>query len=82
MIYYTLHAQSALAKRHLDRSLVEQILAAPSWIEADKVDPELERAFGRSSPGTQWIRVVFRKLPNGDMLVVTVHPDRDAVAQV
>ncbi len=79
VVKLTIHARQALSKRGITEVLVEEILARPEWEVRDKRDPSLTRAFGQKSFDSQWIRVVFRILEDGDILVVTVHPDRDAV---
>jgi hypothetical protein len=78
-IYWTHHALKALEKRDLSTNEVAEILAMPDWIIPDPKDPALSRAFGRHIGIDQWVRVVFRQLNIDDMLVITVHPDRDAV---
>jgi hypothetical protein len=78
VIYYSLHAQAALEKRANGRSKIEEVLQSPVWLEPDKNGPDVQRAFGRDNALGHWIRVVFRKLSNDDILVITVHPDRDA----
>jgi hypothetical protein len=78
-VVWTHHARSALVKRGLDESEIVRILGSPTWIVPDHSDASLKRAFGKHIGIDQWIRVVFRNLAKDDILVVTVHPDRDAL---
>jgi hypothetical protein len=78
-VLWTHHASLALEKRGLAAGEIVTILSDPSWSVADPNDPTLMRAFGKISSANHWIRIVFRQINKDDKLVVTVHPDRDAV---
>jgi hypothetical protein len=78
-VLWTHHGVVALEKRGLIADDVIAILLSPAWIVPDPKDTALSRAFGKTPSSDQWIRVVFRKINIDDILVVTVHPDRDAV---
>lgn len=77
-VLWTHHAVLALEKRNLAADDIVAILLLPDWIVPDTKDATLSRAFGRTPFADQWIRVVFRKINKDDILVITVHPDRDA----
>jgi uncharacterized DUF497 family protein len=81
-ILWTHHAVVALEKRGLAADEVVAILLDPEWVVTDPKDATLSRAFGKTASGDRWIRVVFRQTNKDDILVITVHPDRDAVPPV
>jgi len=72
------HAQEALDQRNLAFGWVERALAAPDFSHPDPNDPALTRSFKAiEEAGGRIFRVVHR--PDGnDIVVVTVHFDRNA----
>jgi hypothetical protein len=78
-VFWTHHAVIALEKRKLAADDIVMILLSPVWVVTDPKDSGLLRAFGKTSEVDQWIRVVFRQINKDDMLVIMVHPDRDAI---
>jgi Domain of unknown function (DUF4258) len=78
MLRLTKHAEEAVEKRELAVAWIERTVAAPDFTHVDPQDPMLTRSFKAiDEAGGRILRVVHR--PEGaDILVVTVHFDRDA----
>ena len=77
MIVLSKHAQEAVEKRYLPLEWIERTLAAPDFTHPDR-DPTLTRSFKAiDEAGDRILRVVHRPQGN-DILIVTVHFDRDA----
>jgi hypothetical protein len=81
-ILWTHHAVVALEKRGLAADDVLAILLDPEWGATDSKDATLSRAFGKTASDDYWVRVVFRQMNKDDILVITVHLDRDTVPPV
>lgn len=79
MIRYRPHALEAMQKRELPREWVEATLTAPDWVETDPRHPGRFRAYKAIAElGGRVLRVVHWR-EGDDVIVLTVHPDRDAV---
>ena len=78
MIRLTKHAAEAMQARTIPIEWVEQTLARPDWTTTDPRHFDRMRAFKAIAElGGRVLRVVFR--PDvADMVVITVHPDRNA----
>jgi hypothetical protein len=77
MIVLSRHAEESVEKRNLQLGWIEQVLATPDFTHPDP-DPALTRSFKAiDEAGGRILRVVHR-LQGNDILVVTVHFDRDA----
>ena len=78
MIVLTKHAEEAVEKRKLALDWVDRTLTTPDFTHADPDDPTLTRSFkGIVEAGGRILRVVHRPEGN-DIVIVTVHFDRDA----
>ncbi len=78
MIRLTKHADEAVEKRNLDLDWIDRAVAAPDFTDVDPHDPALTRSFKAiDEVGGRILRVVHRPEGN-DIVVVTVHFDRDA----
>jgi len=55
---YSLHAETVIRQRNLDKRWIELTVSAPDWREADPADSEIERCY-RSIPerGGRYLRV-------------------------
>jgi hypothetical protein len=78
MIRLTTHAAEAMETRRIPLEWVEDTLLKPDWTKPDPRHPERTRAYKSIAAfGNRILRVVYR--PDGaDIVVITVHPDRDA----
>jgi hypothetical protein len=78
MTRFSVHAETMLAERGIDREWAERILAAPEWEEPDPAGPPTKRAFGAIPEARgKILRVVYTELA-GEKRVVTVFFDRRA----
>jgi hypothetical protein len=78
MIVLTKHAEEAIEKRNLALDWIERTVATPDFIHADPDDPTLTRSFKAIDEADgRTLRVVHRAERN-DIVIVTVHFDRDA----
>jgi hypothetical protein len=79
-IIFSEHALRRLAERAILRRWVELVISEPDWIMPDPKEPALTRAY-KSLPeaGGRVLRVVYSRTAEGDVLVVTAFPDRDAM---
>jgi hypothetical protein len=77
MLILTRHAREAIEKRLLDLEWIERTIAAPDFTHRDP-DPTLTRSFKAiDEAGRRILRVVHRPA-DADIVVITVHFDRDA----
>ena len=78
MIRLSKHAEEAVEKRNLALEWIERTISAADFSRVDPNDPTATRSFETiAEAGGRILRVVHR--PDGnDILVVTVHFDRDA----
>ncbi len=59
-IKYTLHAETAIRERGLDKAWVEKVARTPEWREDDPSNPDVERRFGAiPERGDRILRVVI-----------------------
>jgi Domain of unknown function (DUF4258) len=77
-IKYSLHARRRLAARNISEAVIEAVIVQPDWETTDPSDLQLTRAFKWISNTDQVLRVVYRRLADGDVLIVTAFPDRKA----
>jgi hypothetical protein len=78
MLILTKHAEEAFEKRKLDPDWIDRTVEAPDFVHADPDDPTLTRSFRAiDEAGGRILRVVHRPKGN-DIVIVTVHFDRDA----
>ena len=75
-VLFTLHAETVLRQRHLQREWVERVVRAPEWV--DKSGDEPERRF-RALPERDGrvLRVVCVET-SADIRIITAFLDRDA----
>ena len=72
------HAAEAIQKRDLAFDWIDRAITAPDFTDTDPHDPVLIRSFKAiDEAGGRVLRVVHRPEGN-DILVITVHFDRDA----
>ena len=77
-IVLTRHAQTKMDERRILKSWVESIVQRPQWIEADPLDPDLERRFGSVAEfGERILRVVCVET-DSTIRIVTATFDRGA----
>ena len=78
MIRLTRHAQESIDKRQISVDWIDRTIAAPDFTAPDPHDPSLTRSYKAiDEVGGRILRVVHR--PEGDdIVIVTVHFDRDA----
>jgi hypothetical protein len=78
MIRLTKHAQEAIDKREIAMAWVERAIVAPDFARADPRRPAVNRSYKSiSEAGGRILRVAHS--PDGDdILVITVHFDRNA----
>lgn len=78
MIKLTKHAAEAMETRSIPLPWVEATLVEPDWTDTDPRHPECCRSFKVIADfGGRILRVVYR-LDGSDIIVITVHPDRNA----
>ena len=78
-IRLTNHARKRLAQRNIRPEWVERTLVARDWVTPEPSDPRLARAYKRLSEiSGRVLRVVYFEQSNGEILVITAFPDRDA----
>lgn len=78
MIRLTRHAQEAIDKRQISVDWIDRTIVAPDFTMPDPDDPSLTRSFKAiGEAGGRILRVVQRPEGN-DIVIVTVHFDRDA----
>jgi len=78
VIRYRPHADEAIRTRGLAREWVADVVTTPDWTETDPDHPDRMRSY-KAIPalGGRILRVVHW-LEGDDIVVLTVHPDRDA----
>jgi len=78
MTRFTIHAETMLAERGIDREWAERALANPEWEEPDPTGPDKKRAFGSiPEAGGKILRVVYN-VEAGEKRVITLFFDRRA----
>ena len=78
MILLTKHAEEAVEKRKIALDWIERTVAMPDFSDIDPDDPTLTRSFKAIDEASgRFLRVVHRPEGN-DIVIVTVHFDRDA----
>jgi Domain of unknown function (DUF4258) len=78
MIRLTRHAEEAVEKRNIALDWIDRTVAMPDFNAIDPGDPTLTRPFKAiGEAGGRILRVVHRAEGN-DIVIVTVHFDRDA----
>ena len=78
MIRLTRHAQQAIDKRQIPFDWIDRTIARPDFTDVDPHDPALTRSYKAiGEAGGRILRVVHRPEGN-DIVIVTVHFDRDA----
>lgn len=76
---YTRHAEERRVKYTLTKEEVENIILHPEWTEVQRDSEDVTRAFGRpTSQPDKYFRVPHRYETEDLIIVITVHPDRDA----
>lgn len=77
-IRYTAHALRVIKERELEKAWVEETARAPSWVEVDPVDEEVERRFKAISARQERIlRVAVVEMPE-EMRIISAFLDRRA----
>ena len=79
MIRYRPHAEEAIRARGLAREWVEAVVTQPDWTEIDPRHPERTRSYKAMDALDGRILRVVHWLEGADVVVLTAHPDRDAV---
>jgi hypothetical protein len=78
MIRLTRHAAEAMEIRSIALAWIEATLRSPDWSDIDPRYPDRHRSFKAIDDfGGRVLRVVYR-LDGPDIVVITVHPDRNA----
>jgi hypothetical protein len=77
MIILSKHAEEAVEKRNLRFDWIERVLAEPDFAHPDP-DPTLTRSFKAIVEARGKILRVVHRPEGNDILVVTIHFDRDA----
>jgi hypothetical protein len=78
MIRRTKHAEEAIEKRKIALDWIERAIAMPDFTGPDPSDPALTRSYKAiDEAGGRILRVVHRP-DTDDIVIVTVHFDRDA----
>jgi Domain of unknown function (DUF4258) len=78
MIRLTRQAEEAIEKRNIALDWIDRTIAMPDFTAIDPGDPTLIRSFKEiGEAGGRILRVVHRAEGN-DIVIVTVHFDRDA----
>ncbi len=78
MLILTKHAEEAIEKRNLALDWINRTVAIPDFSRSDPDDPTLTRSFEAiGEAGGRILRVVHRPEGN-DIVIVTIHFDRDA----
>jgi Domain of unknown function (DUF4258) len=78
MIRLTRQAEEAIEKRNIALDWIDRTIAMPDFTAIDPGDPTLIRSFKAiGEAGGRILRVVHRAEGN-DIVIVTVHFDRDA----
>jgi hypothetical protein len=78
VIRYLPHAEEAMAKRGISLEWVADALATLDWTDTDPRYPERHRSFKAIAEYGGWILRVVHCREGSDIVVPTVHPDRDA----
>ncbi len=76
MLHYTEHARRRMAKRQLQPEWVERVVASPTRIEPDEVDPALEHRLGVVPELANRVLRVIVSIEEPKR-VITVHLDRN-----
>jgi hypothetical protein len=78
MLRLTKHAEEAIEKRNIALDWIDRAIAMPDFSGPDPNDPALTRSYKEiDEEGGRILRVVHR--PDADdIVIVTVHFDRDA----
>ena len=78
MMRLTRHAEKAVEKRNIALDWIDRAVAMPNFTGPDPTDPALTRSYKAiDEAGGRILRVVHR--PDADdIVIVTVHFDRDA----
>jgi hypothetical protein len=77
MLIPTIHAREAVEKRVLNSEWIERAIATPDFTHPDP-DPTLTRSFKAIVEAAGRILRVVHRPEGNDILVVTVHFDRNA----
>jgi hypothetical protein len=78
MIILTKHAQEAIDKRSLVLDWIERTVATPDFTHPDPNDRTLHRSFKAIDDAAGRLLGVVHRPEGNDILIVTVHFDRDA----
>jgi hypothetical protein len=77
MLILLRHAEEALDKRLLQLDWIERTITSPDFVQPDP-DPTLTRSFKAIDEFGGRIPRVVHRAEGADILIVTVHFDRDA----
>lgn len=77
-IRFTAHAETVIQARAIERAWVTNVLRSPTWREADRYDPSLERAFAPVAERQgRYLRVVYGETGT-EFVTITAFFDRNA----
>ncbi len=81
MVRYLPHAKEAMTKRGLRPEWVEDTIVSPNWTDSDPRHPGRIRSFKSIAAIEVRVPRVVHWLEGPDIVVLTVHPDRNALMQ-
>jgi hypothetical protein len=78
MLRLTKHAEEAILKRNLALDWIDRAISSPDFTDTDPHDPALTRSFKAIVEADGRVLRVVHRPEGNDILVITVHFDRDA----
>lgn len=77
-LHFTLHAETVISERQLDRSWIELAVREPDWHEADPAGPPTERRYRRIPARDDRIMRVICLETATEIRIITAFLDRKA----
>lgn len=77
-VTFTKHASTAMEERLITTEWVERTVKRPQWVESDRTDPEVRRAFAAlPERDGRYLRVAFVETPT-EIRILSAFLDRRA----
>ncbi len=78
LLHFTVHAETVISERQLDRAWIERTVREPEWTEADPAGPPTERRYRRIPERDDRIVRVICLETTTEIRIITAFLDRKA----